>query len=103
MYDEIYARVRENPKFQELVSRRTRLATILSVIVLVIFYAFIMCVAFAPSVLGTPISEGSTLSIGIPLGAAILVIGWVLTGVYSHFANGPFEQLNAEIVRETQK
>ena len=79
----IYARVRENPKYQALVKRRGRLAAILSAIVLVAYYSFMMVVAFAPAMLGKPLSEGMTLSIGIPIGAAIIVISWLLTGVYS--------------------
>jgi uncharacterized membrane protein (DUF485 family) len=83
----IYARVRQNPKYQTLVKRRGRLAAILSAIVLVSYYSFMMVVAFAPGTLGKPLGEGMTLSVGIPIGAAIIVISWLLTGVYSYFAN----------------
>ena len=79
----IYARVRENPKYQTLVKRRGRLAAILSAIVLISYYRFMMVVAFAPGTLGKPLGEGMTLSVGIPIGAAIIVISWLLTGVYS--------------------
>ena len=71
--------------------RAGRLAAILSAIVLVSYYSFMMVVAFAPGILGKPLGEGMTLSIGIPIGAAIIVISWLLTGVYSYFANGPFD------------
>ncbi|KAF0225364.1 MAG: hypothetical protein FD176_415 [Rhodospirillaceae bacterium] len=101
--DPIYEQVRGNPKFAQLVKRRGRLALLLSAIVLVSYYAFMMVVAFAPQVLAVPLSEGGSLTIGAPIGAAIIIISWLLTGVYSHFANGPFEQLNNDIVRETLK
>src|SRR6476620_11464792 len=94
----IYARVRENPKYQALVKRRGRLAAILSAIVLVSYYSFMMVVAFAPSTLGKPLGAGMT---GIPIGAAIIVISWLLTGVYSYFANGPFDELTNDLIRET--
>jgi uncharacterized membrane protein (DUF485 family) len=97
----IYARVRANPKYQALVKRRGRLAAILSAIVLVTYYSFIMVVAFAPGILGRPLGEGMTLSVGIPIGAAIIVISWLLTGVYSYFANGPFDELTNDLIRET--
>ena len=42
-----------------------------------------------------------TLSVGIPIGAAIIVISWLLTGVYSYFANGPFDELTNDLIRET--
>ncbi|EME71851.1 hypothetical protein H261_01342 [Paramagnetospirillum caucaseum] len=95
-----YERVRQNPKFHELVRKRTRLAVTLSVIVLGAYYGFMMIVAFAPDVLRTPLSQGSTLTVGVPVGAAIIVVSWLLTGLYSHFANGAFEELNKDVVRE---
>jgi uncharacterized membrane protein (DUF485 family) len=97
----IYARVRGNPKYQALVKRRGRLAAILSAIVLVSYYSFMMVVAFAPAMLGKPLGEGMTLSIGFPIGAAIIVISWLLTGVYSYYANGQFEDLTNDLIRET--
>ena len=101
MSNPVYERVRRNPKFNELVKKRSRLALGLSAIVLVAYYSFMMVVAFAPQVLRTPLSADSALSVGFPIGAAIIVISWLLTGVYSYFANGEFETLNDDITRET--
>jgi uncharacterized membrane protein (DUF485 family) len=103
MSDAVYQRVRRNPKFQELVRRRGRLALLLSAIVLVAYYALMMAVAFAPDALRTPIAEGSSISIGFPLSAVVIVVSWLLTGVYSHFANGEFEDLNNQIVTESRE
>jgi uncharacterized membrane protein (DUF485 family) len=96
----IYERVRQNPKFHALVKKRTRLATLLSVVVLGSYYTLMMVVAFAPDALRTPMTQGANLTIGVPVGAAIIVVSWLLTGLYSHFANGEFEELNKDIVRE---
>lgn len=95
-----YERVRQNPKFHELVRKRTRLAVTLSVIVMGAYYCFMMVVAFAPDILRAPLSEGANLTVGVPVGAAIIVVSWLLTGLYSHFANGEFEDLNKDVVRE---
>lgn len=103
MSKQVYERVRDNPKFQLLVKRRGRLALTLSAIVLIAYYAFMMVVAFAPSLLSAPLGEGSALTVGVPVGAAIIVVSWLLTGVYSHFANGPFDELNNDIVRESHQ
>ena len=61
----VYARIRRNPRFAELVSKRQGFATLLSVIVLTIFYGFFMVVAFTPNVIGQRLSEGSYLTVGI--------------------------------------
>lgn len=100
MSDPVYAKVRQNPKYHELVKRRGRLAFTLSAIVLVAYYSFMMVVAFAPDILRVPLSEGASLTVGVPVGTAIIVVSWLLTGLYSHYANGEFEELNAEVIRE---
>ncbi|WP_425486362.1 DUF485 domain-containing protein [Aromatoleum diolicum] len=99
----MYAHIRRNPRFDELVSKRTRFATILSVIVLTIFYGFVMMVAFAPSVIGMRLSEGSNLTFGIAAGLFQFVFFWVLTFVYVRRANGEFDDINNEIVRSAWK
>jgi uncharacterized membrane protein (DUF485 family) len=103
MSESVYDRVRRNPKFQELTQKRGRLALTLSLIVLGGYYALMMAVAFAPQALRTPIAEGSMISIGFPLSAVVIIVSWLLTGVYSYFANGEFEDLNNQIVTESRE
>lgn len=103
MSDPVYQRVRQNPKFKVLVQKRGRLALTLSLVVLVAYYALMMAVAFAPEALRTPIAAGSAISVGFPISAVIIVISWLLTGVYSYFANGEFEDLNNQIVAESER
>ncbi|MBC9073330.1 DUF485 domain-containing protein [Thauera sp. CAU 1555] len=94
----MYAHIRSNPRFAELVARRTRFAVTLSAIVLVIFYGFVMMVAFAPDLVATRLFEGSNLTVGIALGLLQFVLFWVLTLIYVRRANGEFDDLNKEIV-----
>jgi len=103
MSSQIYEKVRANPRFAELAKRRTRFALTLTAIVMVAYYAMMMLVAFAPDVLRTPISEGGTLTIGIPMGAVIIVGGWLLTGWFVKRANTEFDELNQRIVQEASK
>ena len=99
----IQTRIRQNPKFAELVSKRTRLAVLLSIIVLVPYYTFMMITAFKPALLAQPISEGSIISIGWPIGAAMLIVFWLTTPVYIYRANGEFDRLNQEILQEAAR
>jgi uncharacterized membrane protein (DUF485 family) len=96
----VQARIRQNPKFAELVSKRTRLAIVLSLIVLVPYYTFMMITAFNPALLAQPISEGSIITIGWPVGAAIIIGSWLTTAIYIRRANGEFDKLNKEILHE---
>lgn len=99
----IYQRIRENPKFQQLEQRRGRFALLLSIVVLTGYYGFMMVVAFNPALLHQPMSAGSTLTIGAPIGAAIIIISWLLTGWYAWRANGEFDRINAEVIKEAGK
>ncbi|MDQ2988024.1 MAG: DUF485 domain-containing protein [Pseudomonadota bacterium] len=96
----VQERIRRNPKFAELVTRRTRLAVRLSLIVLVPYYTFMMVTAFKPALLAQPISEGSIITIGWPIGALIIIGAWLTTAVYIRCANGEFDRLNQEILSE---
>lgn len=103
MSSSMYAHIRRNPRFNELVQKRTRFATILSVIVLAVFYGFVLLVAFAPELIGMRLSEGSNMTFGIALGLFQFVFFWVLTFVYVRRANGEFDDINNEIVRAAWK
>lgn len=95
-------RIRSNPKFQRLARQRAVLAWSLSAVVLGVYYLFIMLVAFVPGWLHLPLYEGSNLSRGIPLGAAIIVMSWLLTAWYVRSANTRFDSLSAQILEEAQ-
>jgi len=100
MNDLIYQRVVNNPRFKELVEKRSRFAWLLSAITLVMYVSFIFLIAFEPQWLGTPLYEGATITRGIPVGVGLIVASFVLTGIYVFRANGEFDQLTADIIRE---
>ena len=103
MSSAMYERMRANPKFQELVARRSRFAWTLAAIVLSMFYGFVMVVAFNPVSLGQPLSEGSMLTVGVAVEFFMFVFFWVLTAIYVKRANGEFDALTQEIVKEAWK
>lgn len=103
MSSAMYQHMRANPKFQELVARRGRFAWTLSLITLVLFYGFILVVAFNPMSLGQPIAEGSRWTVGVSVELFMFVFFWVLTAVYVKRANGEFDALNQEIIKDAWK
>jgi cation/acetate symporter len=98
MAAEVYERIRKNPKFDELVNKRSRFAWTLAITVLVIFYGFVMVVAFSPAGLGLPISEGSMITFGVCANLFMFVFFWLLTAVYVRRANTEFDALTQEVV-----
>lgn len=103
MSSAMYERMRANPKFQDLVARRGRFAWTLAFVVLIMFYGFVMVVAFNPAALGKPVSEGSMLTVGVAVEFFMFVFFWVLTAVYVKRANTEFDGLTQEIVKEAWK
>jgi uncharacterized membrane protein (DUF485 family) len=99
MTHEQVEQIKNNPKYQELVSKRSSFAWTLSVIMLVIYYAFIMIIAFNPEVLGAKTGEG-VMTVGIPVGIAIIIIAFALTGIYVKRANGEFDELAQQVKDE---
>lgn len=99
----VQERIRANPKFQSLVAQRTRLAVGLSLIVLVPFYTFMFLVSMQPQIFGAKISEGSVITIGWPLAAVLIIGGWLMTGIYVNRANGEFDEITKEILKEASK
>jgi uncharacterized membrane protein (DUF485 family) len=99
----VQAKIRSNPKFAELVGKRTRFAILLSLVVLVPYYAYMLMVSLQPQVFATKIGADSVITIGWPVAALIVVVGWLLTGVYVNRANGEFDRITEEVLKEAQK
>ena len=100
MNEQLCQRIEDSAHFRELVATRQRFAAILSLIMLVIYVGFILLIAFAPGWLGTPLHAGTSVTRGIPIGIGVIVISFVLTGVYVWRANGEFDRLTKSIISE---
>ena len=94
--------IERNPKYQQLVSERRSLGLWLTAAMCVIYYGFILLVAYAPGFLGASLTGGVT-TVGIVLGLLVIVSAFVLTGVYVSRANSAYDELTREIVREAVK
>jgi cation/acetate symporter len=103
MSSEMYERMRTDPNFQRLVKRRGRFAWILAFIVLAMFYGFVLVVAFKPALLGRPIVAGGMLTIGVAVELFMFIFFWVLTAVYVVRANGEFDALTQDLIKDAQK
>jgi uncharacterized membrane protein (DUF485 family) len=89
--------IQRDPNYQELVRRRSSLGWTLSLIMLVIYFGFILLVAYAPKFLGMRFGEGVT-TIGIPIGLFVIASAFVLTGIYVSKANSKYDALIRRIV-----
>jgi uncharacterized membrane protein (DUF485 family) len=97
MNQEIVERVKNDPNFKKLVSERSRFAWKLTIAMLFVYFAFILTIAFNPGALGAPLSGDTVTTIGIPVGMAIIVFAFALTGIYVRRANSEFDDLTRKI------
>lgn len=94
-------KIRNNPKFHELVKKRTAFAWSLSVAMLAIYFGFILLIAYGKSFLGQSLSGGVT-TVGFPIGIGVILSAIVLTGIYVRRANTEFDELNRQIIEESR-
>jgi uncharacterized membrane protein (DUF485 family) len=90
------ARIERDPNYLKLVSERKSLAWTLTIITLVMYYGYIAIVAFAPSIIATPLV--GTITVGIVLGLAIILASILLTGIYVMRANAEYDDLTSAII-----
>ncbi|MBN2823892.1 MAG: DUF485 domain-containing protein [Campylobacterales bacterium] len=93
MTQEMVEKIKNNPDYQEMVEKRQSFAWKLTIAMLVVYFAFILTIAFSPSMLGIPLSEGGVTTVGIPVGIAVIIFAFVLTGIYTKRANSEFDDL----------
>ena len=74
-----------NTRLHELGRARFRIAAILTAAMIVIYFGFVLLVAYAKPVLAKLVMRG--LSLGILLGALVIVLSWILTWIYVRWAN----------------
>jgi uncharacterized membrane protein (DUF485 family) len=74
---------------ERLAAARDRIAALLTAAVVATYFGFILAIAFARDWLATQIAPG--LSIGIALGALVIVLSWLSTLVYVRWANRRYD------------
>ncbi|CDI02274.1 Inner membrane protein yjcH [Candidatus Competibacter denitrificans Run_A_D11] len=100
MQQDLVHAIKSNPKYHELLTKRKSFAWTLAAVMLVIYYGFILIVAFNKEFLGQPLSAGSITTVGIPIGLGVIISAFVLTGIYVRRANSEFDRMTREIKEE---
>jgi uncharacterized membrane protein (DUF485 family) len=99
----MFESMRVNPQFQELVKKRGRFAWTLAATVLICFYGFVLMVAYQPAALGRPLTEGGMLTVGVAIELFLFIFFWLLSFIYVRRANGEFDRLTQEIIKQALK
>lgn len=91
--------IRQWPEYAALTRARKKIMWPLSIIMIAAYFVLILAIAFAPESLGDPVGGGVT-SIGITLGLGVILLCFVITGIYVYYANRVLEPLNQAILNK---
>lgn len=98
MNTDLATRIASDPRYQELESRRSRFGWLLTLLMLLVYYGFILLVAFGKPLLSQRIGSGVT-TLGIPIGFGVIVFTVLITALYVRRANREFDQLTEQVVK----
>ena len=99
MEADLVQRIKNNPNYQKLVAVRSSYGWTMTAIVLIVFYGYILLVAFNKQLLATKIGAGVT-TWGIPIGIFVIVFAVIITGIYVLRANKEFDSLTEQIRKD---
>ncbi len=102
MEDDLAKRIASHPKYQELKAKRTSFGWWLTAAMMVVYYGFILLVAFNKQFLATRLGDG-VMTYGIPIGLGVIVFTIVITGIYVRRANSEFDRLSDEVNKAVLK
>ena len=102
MDDDLVQRIAEQPKYKELRSKRTRFGWTLTVLMLIVYYGFVLLVAFDKPLLAKRLGEG-VMTLGMPIGFGVILFTIAITAYYVVRANAEFDVLSDAVVKEALK
>ncbi len=95
-------RIARDPNYQKLRSRRNRLGWTLTLLMMIVYYGFIVLVAFDKPFLAQRMGDG-VMTLGIPIGFGVIVFTIIITYYYVRRANAEFDSLTEAIAKAALK
>ncbi len=96
-----YSAIAEMPEYQALVAKRKALTWPLLLLTMVIYFSFILTIAFVPEALSGTVGSG-VISVGLMVGMGVIFATFAITGIYVYQANHSLEKLTDEIHRKLE-
>jgi uncharacterized membrane protein (DUF485 family) len=102
MQDDLITRVTSNPTYQALKAKRSYFGWMLTAAMMIVYYGFILLVAFNKPLLATKVGAG-VITMGMPLGIGVILFTIIVTNIYVRRANSEFDDLTAQITKAALK
>ncbi len=95
-------RIASHPKYQELKAKRTAFGGWLTLAMMVVYFGFILLVAFNKPFLTTRLGAG-VMTYAMPIGFGVIIFTVLITVVYVRRANGEYDALAEQISKAVLK
>ncbi len=76
-------------EFKRLVKKRSIFCISGAIFIAIVYFGFMLFIAFNKKFMATTISDSLTIS--IPIGIGIILLAWIMTGVYLYWANNTYD------------
>lgn len=85
--------VLDDPEFKALAAQKNTVSLVLTLMQLVLYFGFIALIAYDKPFLAQKISSGSAITLGIPIAVGVILLSWILTGIYIYWANSRYDKM----------
>ena len=102
MDTQLAERIARDPNYQALRAKRTRFGWTLTALMMIVYYGFILLVAFDKPLLSQRLGDG-VMTLGIPLGFGVIVFTIAITAYYVKRANAEFDTLSDAVAKAALK
>ena len=85
----------DDPDFKDLVARKNAISLKLTIATLIIYYGFILLIAFKRTLFASKVAGNVTF--GIALGIGVILACFALTGIYVRWANRNYDAMVARL------
>lgn len=101
MHDDLVQQLKRDPDYHKLVKVRSRFGWLLTAAMLVVYYGYILLIAFDKELLASKTGAG-VMTWGMPIGLFVIVFTVLVTGIYVRRANSQFDQLTHAIAQRVK-
>ena len=96
MQDDLVRKIKADPNYQKLVKERSRFGWTLTALMRVVYYGYILLIAFNKELLASKTGAG-VMTWGMPIGLFVIVFTVIITGIYVRRANREYDDLTTAI------
>ena len=102
MDNDLTLRIANHPSYKKLKAKRTSFGMWLVLAMMVVYYGFILVVAFNKPLLATRLGDGVT-TYAIPIGFGVIIFTVLITAIYVRRANREYDDLAEQISKAVLK